>query len=108
MDLDRLFILREAKSAPAEGDKEAALLIPPVYLLKTDHRKEKQCCHSHAKCSYSVLFRVIGRSNVKDQISVLKILTCNAFFFCKFFLATVALVLALGGFSWEECWVSIN
>ena len=25
----------QAKSAPAEGDKEATLLIPAVYLLKT-------------------------------------------------------------------------
>ena len=60
-------------------DNEAAPLIPAVYLLKTVHKKETQRCHSHTKCSCSVLFKVRGRSNVKDQISALKIWSCIDF-----------------------------
>ena len=31
---------RQAENAPPEGNTEAALLIPAVYLLKTDYKKE--------------------------------------------------------------------
>ena len=57
----------DAKSAPTG----AAPLIPAVYLLKTVYKKEKQLCHSQTKCSYYILFKVRGRSNVKGQINAL-------------------------------------
>ena len=45
------------------------LLIPAVYLLKTDYKKEKQRCYNRTNCSCSVLFEVSGQTNVKDQSS---------------------------------------
>ena len=72
------------KSTPPEGDKDAALLFPALYLLKQMIKKEKQRCYSLTKCSFSILFKVRGKSNVKDQISALKILSCiEVFLFVK-------------------------
>ena len=76
--LEEVLVLRQR----VQKDKEAAPLILAVYLLKTVYKKEKQCCHSHTYCCYSVLFKIRGRSNVKDQINTLKILRCIDFF-CK-------------------------
>ena len=53
--------------SPTRGDKEAAPLISVIYLLKTVYKKEAALPQLHQL----FLFKVRGRSNIKDLISAL-------------------------------------